>query len=263
MKDEAGLGVAFWKFLLAARPCRGDSNCLQVTDDGFGDALDDQLGDRVQPGIAGVFRFQEGWLVALLDKSLQGGLPVDEGGDDIVVIGEPGFEDNDIALVDTGLDHAVSADFQGEGASGLMDFSGGLIHLDAGNFAGGLDAIGITGGNLAEEFHIDLDDVHGTFGALVVVLVGNPEGAGLAGDAADVALFLQRSQVAHHGIGALKVEMALDLADAGPVAVITEVNLDKPEDFLLAEGEVFHGLEKKKILLLRCIGDRVFTVNLL
>lgn len=48
--------------------------------------------------------------------------------------------------------------------------------------------------------------------------------------------------MAHHGIGAGKAELLLDVTNARPEAVAPFVMLDKSEDFLLSSCEIFHSV---------------------
>jgi hypothetical protein len=78
--------------------------------------LDDELahGDEIrETRVLGA----EVGLAFLLDEAFQGGLAVDEGGDDVMVARFAAFEDDGITIADVGVDHRVATDFQGEGIS--------------------------------------------------------------------------------------------------------------------------------------------------
>jgi hypothetical protein len=57
--------------------------------------------------------------------------------------------------------------------------------------------------------------------------VGDAEGAGLTEDAGDGAFVFEGAEVAHDGVGAGELEMGLDVADAGPVALHALVQLNE------------------------------------
>jgi hypothetical protein len=192
--------------------------------------LDDEFGGREKIGVAGVFGVKEG-ATALEEETLEGGLAVDESGDDVAGARLARSEEDDVVFDDVGADHGIAANAEGEefGVSAKAEGSG----VD-GDVALGVLVVsdGETGGDHAVERDAEERGVAG-------MVAGVKETAGFAGEAVECAFFGEGVDVALDGEGAGETEVLLNLAEHGSDAMFTLVSLDEIEDLLLAFGEGF------------------------
>src|SRR5262249_1769954 len=157
-------------------------------------------------------------------ETLEGGLAVDEGGDDVARARLAGSEEDDVVFDDVGADHGVAAYAEGEELGVGPHAEGGGVNGDmAVGFLHGIDRQ--AGGDHAVERDADERGVAG-------MMRGVEEAAGLAGEAVEDALFGERVEVALDAERAREPEVRLNLANGGRHAMLALVGLDEIEDLL-------------------------------
>jgi len=179
----------------------------------------------------------------LLNVALQCGLPVDEGCDDVPVLGFAGFHDHRIPFLNSGVDHGLAPDPDGERLSQTSLPGGEGVHLQGVDLAAGFDPVGITGRDVAHDRDLDHVDP-------IVVRRGmgfrnaEAEGPGLVRLALQVSLFLESAEMADDRVGAFKPEFLLNFPDARPIALLDGPVLNERKNLLLAKCKCFHGERK-------------------
>jgi hypothetical protein len=197
-------------------------------------AVDEELGGGEKIGVARVFGAEKG-ATALDEETLEGGLAVDEGGDDVVRAGFAGGEEDDVVFDDVGADHGIAADAEGEEAGIGAEAEGGGIDGDR-----ALGLLFIGRGEAGRDHAVERDAQEWRVAGMVA---GVEEAAGFAGEAVKGALLGERIDVALDGEGAREAKVFLDFAERGGDAVLPLGGLDKIEDLLLAFSEGFaHGV---------------------
>ena len=176
--------------------------------EGDEDALDDELGGGDEVWEGGVLSLEVG-LPAGGDVALEGGLAIDECGDDVVVAGDAFLEDDGIAIADVGIDHGFATDFQGEGLGVAGDAEG--LDVDG---EGAILVLGGAFGKACGDAAVDGDVTD----FLAVERFGENDGTGFSGEALDYAFFLKGTEVAHGSGLAGEAEVVLDLAGGGDEA---------------------------------------------
>ncbi len=198
------------------------------------DALDGELGDRKKVRVTRILRAKEG-AAALDEETLECGLAVDQGRDDVLRAGFAGSEEDNIIFDYVGADHGITANAQGEKIGVGAEAEGGGIDGDCALgllFVGGRE----TGGNYAVERDAEQRGVAG-------MVAGMEEAAGFAGEAVERTFFREGIDVALDSEGTRETEMFLDFAEHWSDAMFALVSLDKIEDLLLTFGEGFgHGV---------------------
>ena len=164
------------------------------------------------------------------EETLEGGLAVDEGGDDVVRASLAGSEEHDVVFDDVGADHGITAHAEGEELGVGADAERGGVDGDVGvGLLFGGD--GETGGDHAEE-GMRTSAVPGWW-------AGWRRPAGLAGEALEGALLGEGVDVALDAERAGEAEMLLNLAEGRRDTLLALVGLDEIEDLLLTGGEGF------------------------
>jgi len=216
---------------------------LETADDGFGDALNAEFGYRIQLWIKLIFCFEVRGLTRLFNVALKGGFVIDQSGDDVTVAGVAGLDDDHVAIIYFGVNHAFATHLKSEALAAAGEASTANIDLEAADLTGGLDPVGVAGGDVSHDG--DLDDfgrIGRDLGHFRLVGAVDTEGAGLAGDALNRFLLFEGAEVAHDGVGALEAELFLDLTNTRPEAVAPFMVLDEYEDFSLPRSQIFHSV---------------------
>ena len=78
--------------------------------------MDDEFGGGQEVGIVRVLRAEKG-VAAFLEETFEGGLAVNEGGDDLAGRRFARGEEDNVVLEDVGADHGIAAHLQAEDAA--------------------------------------------------------------------------------------------------------------------------------------------------
>ena len=176
-------------------------------------------------------------MVGLAEEALDGGAVVDDGHDDIAVVGHRLLLHNHVvAIVDAGLDHGLAAHREHEGGGIADDIGGqrdGVGDVLLGENRG-------AGSHVAHQGHIDELAVGGREsrdrGGNLLDGIGKRDGAGFKGVALDEALVFKCLQMDMDGGRGGEPQTLAHLAHRRTVALLANARFDAVENRLLPLG---------------------------